>query len=90
MSHNATPPAATAGVKNADPQSQQPPGGKNSPAADAGPEATTRVNKAVFFGSAFGVLGITVWAIVAKDNAEAVIGSMVGWVSPPTWAGTTS
>ncbi len=81
MSHNATPPAATAGTKNADPKSQQPPAGKNTPAADAGPEATTRVNKAVFFGSAFGVLGIAVWAIVAKDNAEAVIGSMVGWVS---------
>jgi choline/glycine/proline betaine transport protein len=78
MSQNATPPAS---IEDADARTQQPPAGKNTPAADAGPEATTRVNKAVFFGSAFGVLAIALWAIVAKDNAEAVIGSMVGWVS---------
>ena len=55
------------------------PGGPAAP--DSGPERTTRVNKTVFFGSATGVVGIALWAILAKDNAEAVIGSMVGWVS---------
>lgn len=45
------------------------------------PERRTRVNKTVFIGSATGVLAIALWAILAKDNAEAVIGSLVGWVS---------
>ena len=51
------------------------------PAGAALPERRTRVNKTVFFGSAAGVLTIALWAIFAKDNAEAVIGSLVGWVS---------
>ncbi|WP_445155990.1 choline BCCT transporter BetT [Arthrobacter sp. Hor0625] len=57
----------------------------NSTAAPGEPdgagERRTRVNKSVFIGSATGVVGITLWAILAKDNAEAVIGSLVGWVS---------
>ncbi|MET3952207.1 choline BCCT transporter BetT [Arthrobacter sp. UYEF36] len=48
---------------------------------DGGGERKTRVNKSVFIGSATGVVGITLWAILAKENAEAVIGAMVGWVS---------
>ncbi len=57
---------------------------ENPPPGAAGatpPERRTRVNKTVFFGSAIGVLAIALWAILAKDNAEAVIGSLVGWVS---------
>ncbi len=41
----------------------------------------TRVNKTVFIGSAAGILAIALWAMLATDNADAVIGSMVGWVS---------
>ncbi|WP_104160251.1 choline BCCT transporter BetT [Arthrobacter sp. ZGTC212] len=41
----------------------------------------TRVNKTVFIGSATGILAIALWAMLATDNAETVIGSMVGWVS---------
>lgn len=48
---------------------------------DGGAERKTRANKTVFIGSATGVLAIALWAIVAKDNAEAVIGTLVGWVS---------
>lgn len=48
---------------------------------DGAVERRTRVNKSVFIGSATGVVGIALWAILAKDNAEAVIGALVGWVS---------
>lgn len=57
------------------------PGGTATPPHPPAAEPKTRVNKTVFFGSATGVVGIALWAIFAKDNAEAVIGSMVGWVS---------
>ncbi|WP_043484574.1 choline BCCT transporter BetT [Arthrobacter sp. SPG23] len=81
MSHNSTarPDAAGAAVASPAAGTGSPPGA--SPAPDAAPERTTRVNKTVFFGSATGVVGIALWSILAKDNAEAVIGSMVGWVS---------
>ncbi|CAN7555062.1 choline BCCT transporter BetT [Arthrobacter sp. LjRoot14] len=75
MSHNSSAhPGAAPAAGAPSPPSQ-------SPAQDAAPERTTRVNKTVFFGSAAGVVGIALWAMLAKDNAEAVIGSMVGWVS---------
>ena len=45
---------------------------------DDGP---SRVNKTVFIGSATGIIAIALWAILAPDNASAVIGSVVGWVS---------
>lgn len=48
---------------------------------DGGVQRQTRVNKTVFIGSATGVVGIAFWAILAKENAETVIGTMVGWVS---------
>ncbi|MCC3268455.1 choline BCCT transporter BetT [Arthrobacter gengyunqii] len=49
------------------------------PAETAG--LRTRVNKTVFIGSAAGVLAIALWGMLATDNAEFVIGSMVRWVS---------
>ncbi|MDJ0338526.1 choline BCCT transporter BetT [Cryobacterium sp. PH31-O1] len=49
-----------------------------STAAD---EAPSRVNKTVFIGSATGIIAIALWAILAPDNASAVIGAVVGWVS---------
>ena len=45
------------------------------------PAPRTRVNRTVFIGSAAGILAIAMWAMLAKDNADSVIGSMVGWVS---------
>ena len=44
------------------------------------PEQRTRVNKTVFIGSAVGVLGIALWAIIDRESADAVIGSAVAWV----------
>ncbi|MCY7286891.1 MAG: choline BCCT transporter BetT, partial [Cryobacterium sp.] len=43
--------------------------------------ATTRVNKTVFIGSSTGVILIALWAILLPENAGAVIGSVVNWVS---------
>ncbi|CEA09114.1 High-affinity choline transport protein [Arthrobacter saudimassiliensis] len=50
------------------------------PPAEAA-EPRTRANWTVFTGSAVGILAIALWAMVDTDGAEAVIGSMVGWVS---------
>ncbi|WP_139004034.1 choline BCCT transporter BetT [Arthrobacter crystallopoietes] len=44
------------------------------------PAARTRVNKSVFIGSAAGVLGIALWAILDRESADAVIGTAVTWV----------
>jgi len=49
-----------------------------APPAEAG---KTRMNKAVFTGSALGISAIALWAMISADSAEAVIGAMVGWVS---------
>ncbi|MEX1078550.1 MAG: choline BCCT transporter BetT [Homoserinimonas sp.] len=43
--------------------------------------AETRINKPVFFGSAIGIIAIALWAMLARDNASVVIGTVVGWVS---------
>jgi len=51
------------------------------PAARPSEPATTRVNKTVFLGSATGIIAIALWAILAPENANAVIGSVVTWVS---------
>lgn len=60
------------------------------PTADAGGAAEetgstaapqTRVNWAVFIGSAVGILAIAIWAIVDTTGAEALIGALVTWVS---------
>lgn len=60
------------------------------PTADAGgaaaetgstAEPQTRVNWTVFIGSAVGILAIAIWAIIDTAGAEAVIGSLVTWVS---------
>ncbi len=82
MSQNSQPPAGTAGSDDASKDTRNRLSSKNSVIAPANPpEARTRMNKTVFFGSAIGVVGIALWAIFAKDNADAVIGSMVSWVS---------
>ena len=52
-----------------------------TPPPDKTTEPRTRVNKTVFFGSASGIIAIALWAILAPDNASAIIGSVVGWVS---------
>jgi choline/glycine/proline betaine transport protein len=61
--------------KSPAPDTAPPPPG---PAPD--PEPRTRVNKTVFIGSAAGVLGIALWAILDRESADAVIGSAVTWV----------
>ena len=43
--------------------------------------AKTRVNKTVFFGSATGIVAIALWAILAPESANEVIGAVVTWVS---------
>lgn len=48
---------------------------------DTPPVARTRVNWTVFIGSATGILAIALWAISDAAGAEALIGSMVSWVS---------
>lgn len=48
---------------------------------DTTPAARTRVNWTVFIGSATGILAIAIWAISDAAGAEALIGSMVTWVS---------
>lgn len=50
------------------------------PGPEPDPEPRTRVNKSVFIGSAAGVLGIALWAILDRESADAVIGSAVTWV----------
>ncbi len=49
--------------------------------AGSGPVPRTRVNWTVFIGSATGILAIAIWAIVDAAGAEALIGSIVTWVS---------
>lgn len=39
------------------------------------------VNKRVFIAAAIGTLAITVWAFFAPENAEGVLGAVVGWTS---------
>ncbi|MCD1285474.1 MULTISPECIES: choline BCCT transporter BetT [unclassified Brevibacterium] len=39
------------------------------------------VNKPVFIAAALGTLAITIWALIAPTNAEAVLGAVVGWTS---------
>ncbi|WP_394248517.1 choline BCCT transporter BetT [Arthrobacter pityocampae] len=54
-------------------------GGEDPPIAPGSPR--TRINWTVLIGSATGILAITVWAIADAAGAEAVIGSLVAWVS---------
>ncbi len=57
------------------------PPGMNTEDGDRTPAAGTRVNWTVFIGSATGILAIALWAMVDATGAEALIGSMVTWVS---------
>ncbi|GGF44728.1 high-affinity choline transporter BetT [Marmoricola endophyticus] len=54
---------------------------------DRGPEGVTRplVNRPVFLTSASITVAVALWCVVAPDNAESVLGSVVGWVT--TWFG---
>ena len=78
MSQKAATPADSAGIEK---EERKPPANAERDHATGAAEAKTRINKTVFFGSAIGVVGIALWAIIAKDNADAVIGALVGWVS---------
>ncbi|MEV1294823.1 choline BCCT transporter BetT [Pseudonocardia sp. NPDC049635] len=50
--------------------------------AGAGPdEPSVRLNKPVFYGSAIGVVVVALWAILLPDNADAVIGTLVGVIA---------
>src|SRR5690606_4103132 len=49
------------------------------------PDARPPLNRTVFIGSAVGILAIAIWAIVAPDRAEGVLGDLVGWTS--SWFG---
>jgi choline/glycine/proline betaine transport protein len=40
-----------------------------------------QLNKVVFYGSAATILALAIWAMAAPDQAEAAIGSVVGWIS---------
>lgn len=45
------------------------------------PEPRSRVNWRVFVPAALFTLAITIWALIAPENAESVLGSAVGWTS---------
>ncbi|CCQ14210.1 Choline/carnitine/betaine transporter [Rhodococcus sp. AW25M09] len=45
------------------------------------PEARSRVNWRVFVPAALFTLAITVWALIAPENAESVLGTAVEWTS---------
>lgn len=45
------------------------------------PEARSRVNWRVFIPAAMFTLAITIWALIAPENAENVLGSAVVWTS---------
>lgn len=44
-----------------------------------------RVNRKVFLGSAAGTLAVTLWALIAPEQAERVLGALVAWTS--SWFG---
>ncbi|MFC6287733.1 choline BCCT transporter BetT [Nocardioides sp. GCM10027113] len=41
----------------------------------------TSVNKPVFIGSALGTVAVTLWCVIAPENAESTLGTLVGYVS---------
>ncbi|GAB3525010.1 choline BCCT transporter BetT [Arthrobacter monumenti] len=45
------------------------------------PVKDSALNPVVFFGSAALILALSLWAMIAPDSAEAVIGGVVGWIS---------
>ncbi|MFP5020235.1 choline BCCT transporter BetT [Pseudonocardia phyllosphaerae] len=56
----------------------------NNGRGPAGPNSdgpSVRLEKPVFYGSAIGVVAIALWALLLPDNAAAVIGSVVEWIS---------
>ncbi|GAA1049360.1 choline BCCT transporter BetT [Arthrobacter russicus] len=65
------------------PASASNPPDRNEPENDppAPVEAKPRINRAVFWGTAVGVVAITVWAAAAPDSASSVIGAVVDGIS---------
>ena len=53
---------------------------KTAGSGAASPEKP-RLNRPVFFGSALGILVFVIWTSLAPENASAVIGAVVEWVS---------
>ncbi|WP_166133709.1 choline BCCT transporter BetT [Nocardioides ochotonae] len=54
------------------------------PAGPAGPppdDERPRINRPVFFSAALGTLAVTLWCVLAPENAERVLGEMVAWIS---------
>ncbi|HWM04400.1 MAG TPA: choline BCCT transporter BetT [Actinophytocola sp.] len=51
------------------------------PPATATDGAEIKVNWLVFVGAAALVLGLALWALLAPENADAVIGGMVDWIT---------
>lgn len=56
-----------------------PPENENETAVSV--ETKPRINHAVFWGSAAGVVAITVWAAMAPETASSVIAAVVSWIS---------
>ncbi|WP_186627458.1 choline BCCT transporter BetT [Rhodococcus sp. BP22] len=54
---------------------------ESKPAVAEEPEARSRVNWRVFVPAALFTLAITIWALIAPENAESVLGSAVTWTS---------
>jgi len=60
-----------------------------SPKAPGSPDGpASRVKKPVFITSAVITVLVTLWCVIAPGNAEAVLGTVVGWVS--TWRRSTA
>jgi choline/glycine/proline betaine transport protein len=51
----------------------------------ADPDASPRLNRVVFIGSAVGIVAVALWAIVWPERAEGLLGDLVGWTS--SWFG---
>src|SRR5690606_19502124 len=53
---------------------------KPAPPGSLPPPGKTRINKAVFYGSALLVLAIALWAIIDRDSANLAISAAVTWI----------
>ena len=58
-----------------------PPGDSKGETKGGAKPSLPPVNKRVFIAAALGTLAITLWALIAPANAEAVLGAVVGWTS---------
>lgn len=46
-----------------------------------GEEPRVRINKAVFFGAAIGIVAFTIWALVVPEQTENILDTIVGWIT---------